>query len=173
MTLEIELLLVAFLYVTGRKDILGVENLECVEVNDRIVSCETCEVYINGEKCNSCEFVDCPDGSKAEKMDCENIEKGASFNFCEVVTIEDGAFQALSTNEFEECLPIDLLGSKKGKKGSKKGSKKGKKGNKGGVYTLFSSSASSNKYSKSAKKRSSRRGRELTPTLAKLISKNP
>jgi hypothetical protein len=155
-----------FDYVVGRKDTLAVENLECVEENDQIVSCESCNVYVNGEQCNSCEIMDCPDGSQAELMDCENIEEGASFNFCEEVTIEDGAFQALSTNDFEECLPIDLLGSKKGKKGSKKGSKKSKKGSKSGADTLFNSSASSYKYSKSAKKASSRRGRGLARTLA-------
>jgi hypothetical protein len=145
-----------FQYVTGFHDTLAIENVGCESEGGQIVSCETCNVYVSGEECNSCELMDCGNGGQAEMIDCENIERGATFNFCEDVTIDDDSvFISLTTSgEFEECLPLDVLGSKKSKKGSKKGGKKGK--GKGGTYqdyVLFGGGEPS----KSAKKAKSRR----------------
>ena len=170
-----------FQYVTGLSDNVAVENLGCVEENGSIVSCSTCNVYVNGRTCNSCELVSCPNGGVAENIDCENIETGATFDFCEVVEIDDGVFQALATNAFEECLPIDALDLGKGTssrgKGKGKGGKRAKQAKKskgGGRYHSSSSSSSDSspsessssshdrrpygKGGKSAKKTKSRRG---------------
>jgi hypothetical protein len=44
-----------FEYVKGFKGTsLAIENINCVEENIVIVSCETCDVYVNGEKCKLC-----------------------------------------------------------------------------------------------------------------------
>jgi len=42
-----------FEYVTGfdHPTVLAIENTNCIEKDDAIVSCETCDVYVNGEKC--------------------------------------------------------------------------------------------------------------------------
>ena len=144
-----------FHYAKGLRDTLAVENLECVEENGFITFCDECNVYVNGERCNSCELEDCGDGTFAENMDCENIEHGASFNFCEDVEIDDhSVFVALDSDQIlEECLDTDILGSKKSKssKSSKSSSSsrrgRGKGKGKGGYY----------RSSKSAKKAKSRR----------------
>jgi uncharacterized membrane protein YgcG len=157
-----------FEYVTGLKDSIAVENLGCVEENDTIVSCDSCNVYVNGEECNSCELIVCEDGTRAESINCENIESDAKFDFCESVQIDEGVFQALSTGGFEECLPLDVLGSKKSsKKGSKSDKRGGKGGGKGGQRGGGGGGGSppfgndhdySRSSKKSAKKRKSRRG---------------
>lgn len=149
-----------FRYVVGYEDTLAVENLECSSTDGVITSCETCNVYVNGKICNSCELKDCGDGTFAENMDCENIEYGATFDFCESVTIEDDSvFTAFSSEGYDECLPLDQLDSKKSKKSKR--SKSGKKG--GGKETSLSitTAKSSKGGGKSAKKAKSRRGRGL------------
>lgn len=42
----------AFDYVTGFHDTVAVENLGCEEQNGLFI-CETCHVYVNGERCKS------------------------------------------------------------------------------------------------------------------------
>lgn len=87
----------------------------------------------------------------AESIECENIEHDAIFNFCEDLSItEDSVFTALSSNQFEECLPLDILGSPSRPEGSGKGSKNGKgskkssngKGGKGGKGSKKSGASS-------------------------------
>ena len=128
-----------FQYYLGFYGTLSVQNVGCVENEDgRIVGCETCNVFANDEMCNSCEFQTCEDGRREEIMDCSNIEGGATFDFCQDVKVDQGIFQAFSTAEYEECLPVSLL----------KSSKKSSKGK--------SSKRSKTMYSKSAKKAQSR-----------------
>lgn len=137
-----------FKYELGLKDILAVENIGCEEdANGRITSCQTCNVYANNHKCNSCDFKTCPDGRVEEVMDCSNIEHGALFDFCDDVIIEKGIFQTFSDNQFNECESLSLLESTSSK-GTTSTSKSSKKN---GSLALASSS------SKSAKKTKSRR----------------
>ena len=97
----------------------------------------------------------CPDGGQAEVINCENIERGAQFDFCGDVSIDESSvFTALSTNQFEECLPLDILGSRKG---SKKGGKESKK--RGYSDETF---AYQGPYAKSAKKAKTRRRRLIS-----------
>jgi hypothetical protein len=139
-----------FQYIVGLHDLLAVENLGCVEdENGRIISCETCNVFGNNQRCNSCEFQTCEDGRVEEIMDCSNIEQGAVFDFCQDVTIEEGIFKAFSTNEFKECTPLSLLEPITSSLSTKKSSKSSKKS---AVHKFDSST-----YSRSAKKMKSRR----------------
>lgn len=148
-----------FHYVTGFDETIAVENLDCTGENGTIVSCEECNVYVNEQSCDSCEIIDCGDGSFAEMMDCDNIEYGATFNFCEDVEIDDDSvFQALSDEGFEECLSLDVLGSRSTKKSGKR-SKGSKKGGSGEDFPIGV------KPSKSAKKAKSRRHRALQNKL--------
>lgn len=99
-----------FKYEKGLKDTVAVENVGCMEDdNGRIVSCQTCNVYANNHRCNSCEFQRCADGRVEEMIDCSNIEPGAVFDFCGNVTVSSGLFQTFSDNQFDECLPLTLL----------------------------------------------------------------
>ncbi|CAJ1930699.1 unnamed protein product [Cylindrotheca closterium] len=99
-----------FKYEKGLNDMVAVENVGCMEDdNGRIVSCETCNVYANNHKCNSCEFQSCSDGRIEEMIDCSNIEAGAVFDFCGNVTVTSGIFQTFSDNQFDECLPLSIL----------------------------------------------------------------
>jgi len=99
-----------FKYEKALKDMVAVENIGCMEDdNGKIVSCETCNVYVNNHKCNSCEFQRCPDGRVEEMIDCSNVESGAIFDFCGNVTVTSGVFQTFSDNQFDECLPLSIL----------------------------------------------------------------
>jgi hypothetical protein len=135
-----------FKYELGLKDVLAVENIGCIEdVNGRIISCQTCNVYANDLKCNSCDFQTCPDGRVEELIDCANVEPGAIFDFCDEVIIEGGIFQTFSDDQFNECLSLSLLGSSSSSSSSKSSKKSSK------------SSKRSGSISKSAKKMKSRR----------------
>lgn len=92
-------------------------------------------------------------------MDCENIESGAIFNFCEEVAISaDSVFNALSTSEFEECLALEHLSLGKGvtSKSTKKASTKA------GSSTKGKSGKGVDTESKSAKKAKARGRRQLS-----------
>jgi hypothetical protein len=80
-------------------------------------------------------------------MNCENIESGAVYDFCETVNIpEDSVFTALSTSQFEECVQLDALTVSSEEEGKGKGMKKsGRSRIEGG-----------SKFSKSEKKAKSR-----------------
>ena len=97
---------------------------------------------------NSCEIKNCTDGGQAETINCENIESGAVYDFCEPVTINDNSvFTALTPGQFEECVPIEASeehGQGKGIKGSKKSEPTGH-----GKLSKFSKSSKSGKRAKS------------------------
>jgi hypothetical protein len=141
-------------YVSGGLDeIVAINDSNCtVDGDNNPISCEECEVYVDGELCNSCTIVDCDDGSRAEDIDCENIEVGASFNQCEDQMIDEGIFQAFSTGEFRTCVDPAILGSKSGKKG-----KKGKKSSGSGIQLSKALYLDFSKSSKSGKKRATSR----------------
>ncbi len=78
-------------------------------------------------------------------MNCENIESGAVYDFCETVNIpEDSVFTALSTGQFEECVSLDALTVSSEEEGKGKGMKKSGRSRRG------------SKFSKSEKKAKSR-----------------
>jgi hypothetical protein len=108
-------------YVSGGLDeIVAIADSNCtVDVDNNPQFCEECEVFVDGVRCNSCTIVDCGDGTRAEDIDCENIEVGARFNICEDQMIDEGIFQVFSTDEFITCIDPGILGSKSGKKGKK------------------------------------------------------
>eukprot|EP00980_Cylindrotheca_fusiformis_P005636 scaffold1184_cov132-Cylindrotheca_fusiformis.AAC.57 len=153
-----------FKYELGLYDTLAVENIGCQEdATGRITSCQTCNVYANDHKCNSCDFQTCTDGRVEEIMDCSNIEQGAIFDFCEDVVIEQGIFQTFSENQFNECLSLSLLGEHEhpalpcSSSKSKSFSSKSSKSSKSKSSKKHSSTDHSSESSKSAKKTKSRR----------------
>jgi hypothetical protein len=87
-------------YVSGRGELL---------VLTRAGDSDTCTLSVDGELCNSCEYVTsnfCFDGLK---VDCENVEMGASFDACEGAFFQGGVLQALTKLsqfpvEFSQCL---------------------------------------------------------------------
>ena len=47
-----------FEYVTGFVGTsIAIENIDCVDDNGILISCETCDVYVNGEKCKLRSFI--------------------------------------------------------------------------------------------------------------------
>jgi hypothetical protein len=94
---------------------------------------------------NFCELKNCTDGGQAEIINCENIERGAVYDFCETVTINDNSvFTALTPGLFEECVPIESSEEHEQGKGIK-GSKKSDPGK----LSKFSKSSKSAKRAKS------------------------
>lgn len=158
-----------FKYEKGLKGMVAVENIGCVEDdNGRIISCQTCNVYANDRKCNSCEFQKCEDGRLEEMIDCSNIEPGAVFNFCGNVTVSSGLFQTFSDDQFDECLHLSKLTDNTPTAYPTPNPLKPASGSHSYSYSSSSSSSSSHKvskrgkggfkvYSKSAKKSKSRR----------------
>jgi hypothetical protein len=95
-----------FEYTRGREGRVLINQLGCAEDDQGNQECSECVVVVNSNRaCDSCSMTTCSDGSKAPMMDCGNIEDGASFNLCEGdIDVQEGFFEFLSTNEFEECL---------------------------------------------------------------------
>jgi hypothetical protein len=69
---------------------------------------DSCTMTVNGEACNSCGPITCPDGSILQAVDCENIESGASFDLCGSYSVEGatGVLQAFNDYEVLSCLTI-------------------------------------------------------------------
>ena len=136
-----------FEYVSGGLDeIVAIEDSDCtVDEDNNPLFCNECEVFVDGERCNSCNIIECGDGRLAEDIDCENIEVGASVNQCDEEIIDEGVFQVFSANEFRTCVDPDILGSKSGKKGKKSGGVKPSNA----LYIDYSESSKSGKKAKS------------------------
>jgi hypothetical protein len=145
-----------FEYVTGGLDeIVAILDSDCtVDADNNPLFCDECDAFVDGELCNSCTIVDCDDGGRAEEIDCENIEAGATFNLCEEVIVDEGIFQVFSTDEFKTCIDPDLLASNS----ESKSGKKGKKSSEGitpskALYLDYSESSKSGKKAKSRRQR--------------------
>jgi hypothetical protein len=59
--------------------VLGIEEVGCEEDEDteQLVSCDTCNVYLGGSKCESCQLVECGEpgsGIIAPVMNCSNLQ---------------------------------------------------------------------------------------------------
>jgi hypothetical protein len=69
---------------------------------------DLCSLTVNGEPCNSCGTITCSDGSQAPSVDCENVESGASFDFCDSYAVEGqtGVLQAFNDYETWSCLSL-------------------------------------------------------------------
>jgi hypothetical protein len=63
---------------------------------------------VNGEPCNSCGTITCSDGSQAPSVDCENIESGASLDFCDSYAVQGqtGVLRAFNDYETWSCLSL-------------------------------------------------------------------
>jgi hypothetical protein len=86
-----------------------------VEGRDEVVIWEgrgsysnTCSMTVNGVACNSCGTTMCEQDYEAEAFDCDNIERGASFDTCRGAGAEGqaGVLQAFNDNQVESCMRI-------------------------------------------------------------------
>jgi hypothetical protein len=68
----------------------------------------SCEYTVDEETCQSCSLVPCTGGSPIT-LQCENIEAGATFDFCEDPNpnVETGVFEFLNENDFRTCYELD------------------------------------------------------------------
>ena len=89
------------------------------ECDYQLFGCSGCNLAVNGEECNACEIVNCPDFNAGFAFDCSNLSTGAaSFNTCDAAPdVGDGALQIFandiciidplevceSQNEFGDC----------------------------------------------------------------------
>jgi hypothetical protein len=96
-----------FQYVRGRSEAISIFSSVDWATGDQL-----CNVTVDGEKCDSCEFTTCVDefGLYLDEgiiIQCENIDGGASFNTCENTTISDGVFQPIGDDGFDSCFPYN------------------------------------------------------------------
>jgi hypothetical protein len=87
-------------YTQGRDEVVAWEGKEYES---------SCTMTVNGEACNSCGLITCPDGSNLQAVDCENIESGASFDLlCGDYSVEGQTevLQALNDFDVRSCLRL-------------------------------------------------------------------
>jgi hypothetical protein len=96
---------ITYEYTVGRNDFVDIEETNCTNA----INCETCRVLVDGQQCNSCEYVECLDPfgmtiGEGKSVECGNVESGASFNTCDdTVEVASGIFEALTNEEFDQC----------------------------------------------------------------------
>jgi hypothetical protein len=59
--------------------VLGIEEINCEEDDEtqKLVSCDTCNVYLGGSKCQSCQLIECGESGSniiAPIMNCTNVQ---------------------------------------------------------------------------------------------------
>jgi hypothetical protein len=74
---------------------------------DSMSSPLSCQTTVDEATCQSCNLVLCTEGSPIT-VQCENIEAGATFDFCEDPNpnVEAGVFEFLNENDFRTCYEI-------------------------------------------------------------------
>jgi hypothetical protein len=94
-------------YTKGRNQTIQINELDCVGEG-----CGRCDVVVDGIQCNSCSFQTCDDQSVNDgtlSINCTNVDPKAIFDGCEApMAFEDGVFQALAHDSFQECLQDPL-----------------------------------------------------------------
>lgn len=95
---------ITYEYTVGRSNLVFIEESNCTNA----VNCETCRVWVDGQECNSCEYVECLDSfgmaiGEGRSVQCGNVELGASFNTCDTAEVASGVFEALTNEEFHQC----------------------------------------------------------------------
>jgi hypothetical protein len=95
-----------FDYTRGNVGRVAISQLGCSEDDAGNRACTECIGVVDGNRaCNSCSVQSCADGGSAPSLDCENIEEGATFNFCEGgFDVQEGMFEYLDSNEYDECV---------------------------------------------------------------------
>lgn len=96
---------ITYEYTVGRSNLVVIEEANCTNA----VNCETCQVWVDGQECNSCEYVECLDPfgmtiGEGKSVECGNFEPEASFNTCDdAMEGATGIFEALTNEEFDQC----------------------------------------------------------------------
>jgi hypothetical protein len=67
--------------------VLGIEEVDCEEDEEtqQLESCDTCNVYLGGSKCNSCQLIECGEsgsGIIAPIINCTNVQQVSSAISC-------------------------------------------------------------------------------------------
>jgi Leucine-rich repeat (LRR) protein len=66
-----------FQYLVGRNDTVTFESSHQPD------GTLPCKVVVNGQACNSCNFLYCPDGFQSAHIDCENVKGAGALNLCD------------------------------------------------------------------------------------------
>ena len=65
---------------------------------------KTCEVIVDGQVCNYCMPLSCPDDTESVEIFCDDVDNGAKFNGCEVGGSKSTGFlQVFHPNQFNSC----------------------------------------------------------------------
>ena len=74
-----------FAYSQGRDEVVFFRYTGCSNNGGGTTTCTDCDAFVDGVRCNSCSVTACggdESSSQAPLVDCENVEVGATFNFC-------------------------------------------------------------------------------------------
>jgi hypothetical protein len=68
-----------------------------------------CRVRVDGQECTSCELDLCAGQGQGRlfhdiRVDCENIEAGASFGSCGSVFVDTGILKVVSDDDYQKCI---------------------------------------------------------------------
>jgi hypothetical protein len=64
-----------------------------------------CRVLVDGEECNSCEYISCADSSYSYNIQCNNVEHGAFYSGC--AGTGGGFLQLMWDASFDICVAYD------------------------------------------------------------------
>jgi hypothetical protein len=85
-------------YTAGRGGEVIYEASNC-----DVSGCKDCRFEVDGVQCNQCTLQTCSNGESAPLLDCENIESGATIDFCQEETIEHSVFEYFSSGFTDQC----------------------------------------------------------------------
>jgi hypothetical protein len=90
-------------YTHGLEGVLALETTGC----DILGNCSACRVTFNDQACNSCQKIQCSDGTPSFEIDCANIDTNSTFSLCDddsPTTIIGGPMQVLAADGFDICI---------------------------------------------------------------------
>jgi hypothetical protein len=64
-----------------------------------------CRVLVDGDECNSCEYISCADSSNSFNIQCNNVEQGAFYSGC--AGTGGGFLQLMFDASFSVCVAFD------------------------------------------------------------------
>jgi hypothetical protein len=69
----------------------------------------SCQYTVGGVDCQQCDIITCTGAGSPISLQCENVEAGATFDFCVDPTpeVDTGVFQFLNDNDFRTCYELE------------------------------------------------------------------
>jgi hypothetical protein len=109
-----------FGYRQGRDEVVFIRNFGCTPDDnnneDDAVTCTGCQVFVDGQECESCVLNTCANVStttpqtqtQAPSFSCESIEMGATYDACDqnLVVAQGSVFEYLTTTmgDYDVCI---------------------------------------------------------------------